>query len=562
MIQTPARIRLVFLAAVATLLAGPAYADRLITHDGRILEVTKARQAEDGTYRLTFNSGSFDCPEHLIASVEMEGDMSDYVPKDDRERELLDKGYVRYRGKWLSKAAYRAELKKKAEASRKRTADLALHSNFYDGWTTETRHFKIKTNTSPELLEYYANLLEAYYKLQNKVIGIKPKGALKKLKMQVNIFKSRDEFHELNEAGLKGGVAGYFSGYAEKALNFYHDYEDPTWSDTVSLHECTHLLTFLVDPEFQPQIWINEGVADYYGSSKITFDKKGKVQIEPGNLLMERIFTVQEAMKDGSYIPLATLFRTPKAQYQAFQYAHSWAFVYFLNNNGKQFKKGFQKFFKDYYHVAKDVVTQKPTPTRVAGAGDTVWNFVRCTPEEVERVLLHRLKVKDLGKLEEDWKAFILGIVVDGPQARFKRGYDTISRFELDEFDRAIEDLTAAIDGGVDDARAYWARARARVFKTGGIVTFRDQDGNESMRDMGGQDVILADFSMAVELAPLKSRFRYALGTTMTESALLADDDEMLASAAANMGLASELDPESEFYANEYAEFLADREKD
>ena len=41
----------------------PARADRLLTEDGRVLEVKKARKLEDGNYLLVFESGEVQCPD-------------------------------------------------------------------------------------------------------------------------------------------------------------------------------------------------------------------------------------------------------------------------------------------------------------------------------------------------------------------------------------------------------------------------------------------------------------------------------------------------------------------
>src|SRR5262245_14611196 len=97
-------------AVLLSLLAAPATADRLITNDGRILEVKKARKLENGDYQLVFESGELACPAKFVASVEIEGDMSDYVPANEDEKKKLADGFVRYRGKWLTKSAYTAEL--------------------------------------------------------------------------------------------------------------------------------------------------------------------------------------------------------------------------------------------------------------------------------------------------------------------------------------------------------------------------------------------------------------------------------------------------------------------
>ena len=111
----PRLIQLLALAFCA--LSSPVFADSLVTVDGRIIEVDRVRQ-EGESYRLMFPIGEVLCPAALVASVEIEGDMSDYEPKNDKERKFLEDGYVRYKNKWMSKAGYERELEKKAEASR------------------------------------------------------------------------------------------------------------------------------------------------------------------------------------------------------------------------------------------------------------------------------------------------------------------------------------------------------------------------------------------------------------------------------------------------------------
>src|SRR5262245_11556257 len=121
-------LRIRSILAVA-LLAASASADSLVTKDGRVIQVKKARE-EGANYRLVFAAGEIVVPKSQVASVEIEGDMSDYVPKDDKEKEFLAKGYVRHKGKWMSKAGYEVELAKATEARRKRTEELKKRSKF------------------------------------------------------------------------------------------------------------------------------------------------------------------------------------------------------------------------------------------------------------------------------------------------------------------------------------------------------------------------------------------------------------------------------------------------
>jgi len=540
-------------AALAFLcLALPAAADRLITHDGRILDVDKARLLPDGSYRLEFENGVILCPAALVASVEMEGDMSDYKPANEDEKKKLAEGFVRLRGKWMTKVAYQAEMAREAETRRKRTDDLAQHARFRDGWTKDTKHFSFKTNTSPELLDYYADLLEAYYDLMDERLGIKPSPSLRRTQMQVNIYKNEAEFHKLSGAGY--GVLGFFD-FRKEELQFFHDYQEPKKSEWVALHEGTHLLTYLIEPQAWPQIWINEGVADYFGMSKITRDKKGRIVIQPGELQVDRVLTVQQAIEDGEYIPLDKLFFIDRSEYRGFEYAHGWSLVYYLQNS--PYEKGFKRFFKELYTLPKGVAydSENGFPNQ-QGVAKIV------PPPEVKRLLLDRLGVKDLAKLEEQWLAFVKAIPIDAPLALYKRGLRTYyTAGDKEAQQRGRDDIEAAIAGGIEDARAYWLRGMYAL----------EIDGDRAKCE--------ENLRKAIDIAPLEAEFRNGLAgilagglsvglSTGGISIQVKDADEKLTGTPEELGeakelfgLACELDPDNDYYQDEYAHFLELYEK-
>ena len=553
----PGLVRRAACAFVVLLLAVPAAADRVLTKDGRVLHPKKAR-AEGTGYRLVFENGEIVVADKsVVASVEIEGDMSEYVPQNDDEREKLAQGYVKYKGKWLSKPAYEGELRREFEASRKRTEDLAAHSDWTHAWTKETRHFVVRSNTSPELLDYYCELLEAYYSLMDERIGINPSPTMRRTKLDVNIYKSRAEFRELSdfgEGGMPAGVIGFFSPMG-KSLNFFHDYEDPDRTTWVGLHECTHLLTFLIDQQYRPQIWVNEGVADYFGSSKVTRDAKGKITITPGELQTDRVLTVQQAIaatrgegpatggaeageeggagkspkkkREGrKSTTLEELFLMPRDKFDGFEYAHAWSFVYFLNNyEGGKYAKSFAKFFKGLYSL------EKPLKVDTTGGGKSV------RPEDIRAYLLSKLGLKGTEELEKQWKDYVAAVPIEGPTARLKRGLSAVRQLE---FEDAIEDLDAAIEAGTKDPRAWWARGRALA------ATNKRKQAQ-------------ADLAKAVEMDPLNAGFRYELSRTMAGRITLSgenvtvvesDDEKKIKNPEARVqaGLATELDPSNDSF--------------
>ncbi len=549
--------------ACLLVLAPNLRADRVVTEDGRVLEVLKARE-KDGGYLFEFEHGTIFLPTKAgVKAVEVEGDMSDYVPENDDERKKLEQGYVRYRGKWISKVGYLNKKRKEHERSKAQADEMAVYSRWLYRLKTETKHFFIETNTSPELLEYYAELFEAYYKLMDKRVGIKPTPTMRRTKMTVNIYKNRPEFTKMTRKSP--GVAGFFHP-GEQTLNFFHDYVDPTTSDWVALHECTHLLTYLIDQQFRPQIWINEAVADYFGSATIERDRRGKLVITPGKLQIDRVLTVQQALQKGEAVRLGDLFELERRKFHSFEYAHAWSFVYFLNNykDGK-YAKGFAKFFRDLYTTAKGVPYETIPSYGLSGVGKVV------KPEDIKALLLKRIGERDVQKLERQWHDFIAEIPVDAPEARLKRGLRAVAQWK---FGAALPDLEAAIEGGVEDARAYWARARAITFK-GHIVHF-DEDGeelpDETPETEGGkelsseerQEQALADIRRAIELDPLNARYRRDLSFYLVADPDLAKsfiENETTkesiehGEAKEQAGLAMELDPKIASYRTWYESF-------
>ncbi|MCP3914125.1 MAG: hypothetical protein GY711_01050 [bacterium] len=531
-------------------LALPTHADRIVTEDGRVIVVKKAREKGEG-YTFEFEHGTIEVADKRgIKAVEIEVDMSEYVPKNDDEREKMEKGYIRHKGKWLSKAAYKNVLAKDAAASKKRANEMASYSNWTMAPTHETKHFFLKTDTSPELADYYEKLLEAYYKLMDDRIGIKPTPSLKRTKMKVNVFKSRTEFSETK--GTAPGVAGFFHS-GDQELNFYHDYAEPATSDWVALHECTHLLTYLIDPQFRPQIWINEAVADYFGSATIEVDKRGKIQITPGKEQTDRVLTVQQALRDTKAIKLEDLFEIKREDFQAFEYAHAWSFVYFLNNfdEGK-YQKGFNRFFRDLY-TRKGVESISVPSYGQAGTGFQV------EPQVIRSFLLKKIGVKDTALLEEQWHDYIRAIEIDAPEARLKRGLRSVAMFDMSD---ALPDLNVAIDSGLADARAYAARARA--LSTLGMIKKKDKTpqtaGSKVLSRAERMKLAAEDIAKAIELEPLSARFRYdqamlMVGASPVMPASMVKEGHADEAAKAASGLATELDPDNESYRALYERF-------
>jgi len=529
--------RCVVLLAFPCLLAAPLAADTLVTRDGRVIELAKAREDPAG-YRLKFQAGEIVVPKDLVASVEIEGDMSDYVPKDDKERDFLAQGYVRHKGKWISKPQYETELAKVTAARKKRTDELKTRAEFQNGWTVETKHFQFRSNTSPEILQRYVDLIEGYYALMDTRIGIKPPPILARTKLEINVFKRQSEMIDhASDEDVDERVLGFFDPVS-KSLNFFHDYKDPARSEQTALHECTHLLTFLIDPDYLPEIWINEAMAEYFGSCEIV-SAKGKLTLTPGRVLEDAVLTVQQAITTKEHIPLQKLLATQRDEFDGVHYAHAWSFVHFLQNTAK-YSKNFNKFFKDLYGL-----DLKEAKAELLDAGDDDKSGLRrrYKADDIRAALLTRLGAKDVAILEKEWLAYVTAVPIDAPRARFLRGYE--SALYGEDPKEALADLDAAIEGGYQDAQAYWARGYAKFATT-------------------GQAAALVDFRRAVEIDPLDPVYRADLawglvGWWGAESEKMMGTAEQRDEAQVQFGLAAELDPENDYLRTLFDEYVEAR---
>jgi tetratricopeptide (TPR) repeat protein len=253
------------------------------------------------------------------------------------------------------------------------------------------------------------------------------------------------------------------------------------------------------------------------------------------------VLTVQQAIETKTHVPLSKLVMTQRDAFDGLHYAHAWSFVHFLQNTPK-YQKSFTKYFKDLYGL--ELKDKKPEIIDT-GWGDKSGVRRRYKAEDVRDALLARLGVKDVDALEREWVAYVTGLKIDAPRARFLRGYEEALWGE--DAKKALADLDAGIEGGYRHPEAYWARAYARLRTS-------------------GPGAAVEDFRRAVELDPLDAVYRADLAWGLTgwwgkESEKVFGTPEQQDEAAAQFGLAAELDPENEFLQALRDEFAEARRK-
>jgi tetratricopeptide (TPR) repeat protein len=313
------------------------------------------------------------------------------LPADAAEKTA--QGFVRFEGKWLKKEQRDRVLDDRRKARAKRIKDAMDHREWRNRYKSQTESFEFESTIDPEILKGLAPLMETYYKTFLREWRISKPAGLGRAK--VCFYHDRDTYLQVSGSPVRW--AGYFRPGGAGELNFYYDRNDPEETVLVMLHETNHYLTYLIDPEFHYPIWINESLAEYYGASRWDPDAR---KMTLGCLQEGRLAAIQDHILAGRWQRLEDLFRTEQAAFTADHYAWGWSFVHFLLES----RKYAPKFKAFYLALARD----KTVRTKKTALGSRAVRTV--DPDEVIRVLLQHLGVKDLAALETEWHDWVKGL--------------------------------------------------------------------------------------------------------------------------------------------------------
>jgi tetratricopeptide (TPR) repeat protein len=240
-------------------------------------------------------------------------------------------------------------------------------------FTKESAHFIVECDVDQAYTDWISRHLELIY---SKYSSIFPQQSKPKTKFRCFVFKDQKEYYD---NGAPKNTGGYYLDFFKK-LVFYRQAKD---SDTllVLYHEAFHqfLAYYLTDA---PQ-WFNEGHGDYFGPS-VYNEKTRQMDIRTNSW---RLPVIQQAIRSGRTQPLDKLMCMTRAELYdektvSLNYAQSWSLVYFLwhHENGK-YAKCLQQYFKSLLD------------------GDGLRESYQKGFGKV-----------DMKKLEEEWKAFTMGL--------------------------------------------------------------------------------------------------------------------------------------------------------
>ncbi len=260
-------LRFLLPAALAAAFSCPAGADTLQFKDGRFVDAAKIVEAEGG-YKIIYSAGEVFVKKDLVVLAHLSDSSGNYVPQNDEEKAKIEKGLVPFDGKWVSKVERDKTVQKRADEAKKVMEEAKKHQEWRDRYITETAHFKFEYTIPQAKCKEYQELMETYFNEFTRKWGIKTDA--KTPKLPVCFYHDEEAYYQVS--GAPRGAIGYFRFVAPIELNFYYDRNDERLTLDVMFHETNHYLTHLLNPKFDYPAWINESLAEYYGSSTHGFE--------------------------------------------------------------------------------------------------------------------------------------------------------------------------------------------------------------------------------------------------------------------------------------------------
>ena len=444
--------------AVLAALLLPAF-DKVLLKDGRTIEGIIVKGDDANITKLKIGMVEVPIRNDLIDKTYVEN-MEGYVPKNKQEEEELKKGNVLFEGRWMSRTRREGELKKRADAEKAAITQALKMQDWRNAKTEETRHFIVTSNCTDEIRMEYMDRLEAYYKYFTEDWGITLSPGEVRGKMKFMLYRDYDDF--LRVTGVPFGVGGFFSQTAGE-LQLYHDLEDPEETRDTLFHEGNHLLTYLIDTHFDYPTWMNEGMAEYFGTTEI--DEKGKFHV--GGLQYGRIAALRTEKSNGTFKRLRDdIMLVEQQEYGFWHYAYGWSFVHFMMTSPK-YGSGFRSFFATLpanrdLQITNEFLSEKGDTYRVPTLDSVVASLEKRFGKSVE-------------ELEAEWLDYIEQSYGDlSPMAYYKAAKMALA-FPQDDGSHvktALEYMEKAVSMGIQNAACY--RDYAEMLRKGGVLEARD----------------------------------------------------------------------------------------
>ena len=456
--------------AVALLLfaVAVARADTLVLKDARFVDGVPIERTRAG-YVVHYENGDVHIPEAMVSVFFKEGGEHDWVPETEEEKAKAEKGLMPWGDRWIRKSYRKKLIKKEVDKQRKRVEQMKARRLWRNRAILKSKHYDFEHTLPDEIFVEFLDLLEVYRSYYLKFWKFRP--SPKFGRPTVLIFNDREQYYQV--AGIQRGAVGFYMP-SDRTLHFFFDRDLRDLCIAIMIHEASHLMTHMVDQKFRYPAWLNEGMAEYFGSAKWNPEKK---VMEVGHVQSGRLAVLASFIEDDQWQGLESLLRTPRIN--APQYAWAWSFCHFLMTEDR-YGDRFKKYFLD-------IARSKSIKKRTTGIGRTVDTDVAI------EALKRYLKVKDLKELEKEWHTYVKDYVDAGDLDWKQAGY-FMSLYG--EHKKARLFFKKAIDKVTKSPLVYYHYARLQF-------------------DRGRWGVAMERVKTALELDPLYARAHSLLGRCM-----------------------------------------------
>jgi tetratricopeptide (TPR) repeat protein len=370
------------------------------------------------------------------------------------EDEVMEKkGFRKWQGEWVESQEYDRRMKEKIrldkekeerEAAKlaeevKKATEAAMKE--YEGvpWDQahqkDTDHFHIVCNSTVEIMEKYAWLMERLYDKYQKVFA-----AFEPDKRKCNIYIHRNHQEFMQMRRKPAGVGGFYMPGQYQLVAFHGMFGGTGDTTTVLAHEGTHLFQDLIGmfgtPTRSP-IWLIEGLAVVMEAADINW-RSGKISIK--GVSRDRLVALQSELQGKGGMQAMTIqqvMNTPHSGFSGRHYAYAGMFTYWLLDGATA--KHVQ-VYNDYVRIATGGPNNQPRPRQIQ-ADDfqkLLDKYLKCTVDDLEKIWIKWvLKQKPEQLVFKRGNSFVskeLGFSVTRPSTKWKGGLDDLQSGEMVAF--------------------------------------------------------------------------------------------------------------------------------
>jgi hypothetical protein len=256
--------------------------------------------------------------------------------KEKEELIAKEKGLVKYGDKWITKQ----EMEVFREKERK-----SLGWDFE--YKTQTEHFLVYASTSEEQTKYICQIIECHYSSYMKCFGKDLNLSNTHSPFKVKLFKDQNEINQkCPEAKGDPGCYNIKTRYCQISYN-----QISKIPYSICVHEVTHQLNHELAKAKFP-VWIDEGLACYFESTKIKDNKMmlGEIALDSryGTLIFTDNFNLDDVLENLEKVLTISGKEWRKQQdpkLTQLQYTTAWLLVHFLfHYEDGRYKEGFLKY--------------------------------------------------------------------------------------------------------------------------------------------------------------------------------------------------------------------------